>query len=94
MASKVEEATLEDPREAVEAILEVPGWVEGPTILEECKVEEGMTGTLEEVATIEEILEAGEITGEILGEIGEAIGTGVGGTECSLKVAFPSKWSR
>ena len=84
MASKVEEATLEDPREAVEAILEVPGWVEGPTILEECKVEEGMTGTLVE----------GPIIGGTLGEIGEAIGTGVGGTECSLKVAFPSKWSR
>ena len=50
MASKVEEATLEDPREAVEAILEVPGWVEGPTILEECKVVEGMTGILGEGA--------------------------------------------
>ena len=66
---------MEDPREAVEAILEVPGWVEGPTILEECKVEEGMTGTLGE----------GAIIGGTLGEIGEAIGTRVGGTECSLE---------
>ena len=75
---------VEDPREVVEAILvEDLGWEAGPIILEGCREEVGTKGTLEEVATIEEILEVVGITGEILGEIGEAIGIEVEETECN-----------
>ena len=82
---EVEEAALvEDPREVVEAILEDLSWEAGPIILEGCREEVGTKGTLEEVATIEEILEAVGIIGEILGEIVEAIGIGVEETECNL----------
>ena len=84
------EETLEDLREGVEAILVDQGWEEGQIILEGCREEVETSGTLGEVAIIEEILGEVGITGEILGEIGEATGIGAAETECNLEVTlFP-----
>ena len=80
------EETLEDLR--VEAVLGVQGWEEGQIILEGCREEVEMSGTLGEVATIEEILGEVGIIGETLEEIGEATGIGAGETECNLEVTF------
>ena len=85
------EETLEDLREAVEAISVDQGWEEGQIILEGCREEEGTRGTLVEVATIEEILGEVAIPGETLAEIGEAIGIGEGETECNFEVKFFTK---
>ena len=79
---EVEETSVGDPREVVEAISGDLGWEAGLTILEGgCREEAETRGTLGEVAITEEILE--EITGEISGEIGEATGIGAEETECN-----------